>query len=734
MSTPTSSSYLTRRILAPAPSFVLLVYLQPVDSTTSQQLIHDRLAISIPVDATVAQLHSLIEQRYQQLISDDAEVDSEEDGATHHIVVKRVCKVTEFAYVVWRRETVGEVFCNDEAVQADVNTLQRSDTKQNKEEREETKEVEEEKQQQDGIAEMQYSSAMDDSRTSLTSPIRSSSARSTSLITQSSQSTPKQHPSRPTQPIQPHASPPRNRPGSSERHKQPQSDATAESESEERKERAAPVEMKGGKRVGQQLVQQRRTAKRTESTSEQADHQQPELADPSGDEQKEAVESAVVAVPVELPAAVNVDDGMTDGTSEESQRRDSANKTAEKEKVTKVKREWKRRGSHAAVAVAVEDEEVKMKETAARAAPENSPATAMQAARSSTSAVPSSARSETEKRGRKRKSTVDKSSTTAVSSSPPASPPSAPASPPAPRSASHSVSLSAPSPSFSQLVSGPTSCRCVLCGISGGVLKLTQRSTKTSVEWCHQMCATWCDGTSFNWKDHKVHGITSAISKAKRKKLRCTLCQQPDGTTAPVQCVEDDCPEAFHITCGVAVGYQTFEAEPDEQAQRRGIQEEFVAACPNHKNVKYDDKNDDGCSICTYTRPSQPEMSGKLTCRECGVSVHRTCYYNLPSDSGTGGGGGEDGSADGRVDWQRWTCMCCEYTQKDIYYFVKPHDKRESEEEERRAAIVEKTIRQTGKKGERAARGAGSESRAGAKTGGERGRGRGWEGGGGGRG
>ena len=294
--------------------------------------------------------------------------------------------------------------------------------------------------------------------------------------------------------------------------------------------------------------------------------------------------------------------------------------------------------------------------------------------RSNTQCVPSapvagspmaSEPAQTRKRGRKRKNAEP--TTPALSASSTASPSPAPSLPSSSSSSASpttsSLSLSALPPASPLAIAGP-SVRCVLCGQSGGVLKLSDRSSRDEPEWCHQMCGTWCDGTYFEWKDHRVHDVSKALQLAKRKRLQCRLCQQPSGSTAPVQCMKAKCAEAFHITCGVAHGYQTFEVEPDEKARRAGIQEEFAAACPRHTDRMYDERNDDECCICLYTRPSQPEMSGRLTCMQCGVRVHRTCYYNLPSDSV---GGSEDG---GLIDWRHWTCMCCEYQRSGIYYFV----------------------------------------------------------------
>ena len=666
MSFPTPG-YLTRRASA-SSSLVLLVFLQSVATDPSHQLSHDRLAIAVPVDATVAQLQSLIEQRYQQLLSED-----EEDGeSTHRIVVRRVYKVAEFAYVVSRHEVVGEVFANEEQLQADVSI--RTDTEKQRQHREEESKESEETQWDDDKAERPH--PVDDGHDSLTTPTLP--LRSTSLTAHQRPTTPTRHSSRPSQHSQSRVSPALDRSTltSQQRHSQ-----SAMEEKDKSKHGAALEEVEGSKKVNRQLVQLLNAPKSTaHSHARDIDaqavfdvtEQKEGSSEARGEEEKEEKEDVAEGITQRLrrsndprvdeteDAMIEADEGSAlsggrvDGTEETKEQGGNVNTAAQAELVDYAKR------------VGGTDERHVIDNTFARSVRSARPS-ASTAADSLTTSAPA----EKKKRGRKRKNVEAAAPTTSTTPHPPAPASSSSCSASSSTSSSASstttsVSLSALPPECA-LPAGPSDILCVLCGQGGGVLKQTIRSKKAAPEWCHQMCATWCDGTYFSWKNHRVYNINVALDRTKRKHLQCRLCQQPVGTTAPVQCVDDDCDEAFHITCGVAHHYQTFEAEPDEEAKRRGMQEEFVAACPRHNNPKYDEKNDDGCCICLYTRPSQPEMSAKLTCVKCGVCVHRTCYYNLPSDSVSGE---VSAAVSGQIDWQRWTCMCCEYKQKGVYYWV----------------------------------------------------------------
>ena len=654
--------YLTRRVSA-APSLVLLVFLHCTDANQPQQLVHDRLAIAVPLDANVAQLHSLIEQRYQQLLSDE---DDEDGRDVHRIVVRRVYKVAEFAYVVSRHEIVGEVFANEEQVQADV-SFRPSRDKQRTEKREEARE-EEEKQQSNDEA---LPASKNGSYASLSST--SQPPRTTSLISLPLHTPPPSYSDRPAHRTQPRTSPTRNQSTSTVQQRHSHDDGN---EHHERKEWTAVEEVEGGKKLDKQLAQHFNTVKAAAQPRSQPPDQQRAQVELAEQEQAEDESGTIVGeAKGETDHAAHLAAEQADGSStallvvaddstldEEPQlstpRKRKAKKAQAKEGIART-----------AVQPKVDDDEKQERKEAKEEKEEETSndtvATPVQPARPSASVVAATpappAPAEKKKRGRKRK-IADLAVAAPALPAPVASSSSSAAS-----SAATSLSLSAISPTSPLSIAGPSHTRCILCGQGGGILKLTSRSTKATPEWCHQMCATWCDGTHFDWKDHRVYGITTALARAKRKKLQCRLCRQPIGTTAPVQCVEDECDEAFHVTCGVTHGYQTFEAEPDEEAQARGMQEEFVAACPRHNNPKYDEKNDDDCCSCLYTRPSQPEMSGRLTCIECGVRVHRTCYYNLPSDSVDGE---QSDAKDGRIDWRRWTCMCCEYQRSGIYYFV----------------------------------------------------------------
>ena len=655
MSSPTPG-YLTRRASAP-PSLVLLVFLRCADLNQSQQLSHDRLAIAVPLDATVSQLQSLIEQRYQQLVTDD---DDEDGGHTHRLVVRRVYKVAEFAYVVSRNEAVGEVFSNEEPVQADVSIRPHNSEKQ-----EEAKEQEERQQDGDDI---QHSHLTDGNHVPPSTPTPPDYAGSLSTPVQ--HATPTSHSKRATQHPQPRTLHTRNRSSGTLQQRHSRSEAK---ERNEREGGMAVEEVEGAKKLDRQLVQRFNTITpsvqppaRTDIQSELPKEEQPESV---GEQrmQEQTADAAEMAKDIAGQRRGGSSSGGTEAMDDVDDRplQSKGRKTATHRTVLGGEEKRSRDDG------AAEGE----KQLTTEKAGDDSLTTPVQPVRSSTSIVADSGTASTpldkKKPGRKRKRADAAPAAPAASSTAIASLPTAIVSTLSSSSAALSAATSAPPSAASQgappLVVGPSATRCVLCGQGGGVFKLTHRSRTDAPEWCHQMCATWCDGTIFSWKDHRVYGIKEALNRARRKQLQCRLCQHPVGKTAPVQCVDDDCDEAFHITCGVAHQYQTFEAEPDAEAQARGMQEEFVAACPCHNNPKYDEKNDDDCCICLYTRPNQPEMSTRLTCMECGVRVHRTCYYNLPSDSVRGA---ESEAADGRIDWQRWTCMCCEYRRSGIYYFV----------------------------------------------------------------
>ena len=675
---------------------MLLVFLQCIDAKQPQPLSHDRLAIAVPVDATVAHLHSLIQQRYQQLIADE----DEDSSGTHRIAVRRVYKVAEFAYVVSRHESVGEVFANEEPVQADVSIrLGRDELVEAA--REEVKDNEETEQ----IEPTQRLHAMDgSSHTSLrppTLPLRSASPlKPTPSTPPIHKTTPTTHSQRTTQLSHTRLTPTSDRSVSTSHQRQSHGE---EEERDDNTERTEMDEVEGGKKLDKQLVQRFNTFHPTPQRPARADTQS--VADIA--EQKESFDEERAEADMDKQAEVTKEVAVSRGNSSTARLAEAKDTAADSGVVSRPKRRRGKRAKETSEKTrqdgslghdSIEDDEMRDEDSADRTG-SNALATPVQSARPLTSVATDNSKSSSsavsKKSGRppqplRSAAAVADATLVAITSPPPSSPSSAPSSsdPAAVTSSVTSVSLSAVSPSSPLLVAGPSNVKCILCGQGGGVLKLTRASKGTAAGWCHQMCATWCDGTAFSWKDHRVYGVTKALTRAKQGKLQCKICRQPVGTTAPVLCVEDSCDQAFHITCGVAHQYQTFEAEPDEEAQARGMQEEFVAACPQHNNPRYDEKNDDDCCICLYTRPSQPEMSARLTCVECGVRVHRTCYYNLPSDSVNG----EDSEAeDGQIDWQHWTCMCCEFQRSGKYYFV-------SEDNQQQPSRVKQTANGTQKR------------------------------------
>ena len=203
---------------------------------------------------------------------------------------------------------------------------------------------------------------------------------------------------------------------------------------------------------------------------------------------------------------------------------------------------------------------------------------------------------------------------------------------------------------------------CALCGQGGGALKRTREGA-----WCHLVCARWTSGSEFNARTQLVHGVPRALKKAAKR--TCGLCKRPRGTSAPLQCGEEQCPTNFHLTCAQQQGLQTAHVDFLDSGSS-----ELVAYCKAHLKNELRDWVDDGCAICQFMRPDEPERSPKLSCLTCGLAVHASCYYGEESDAEEQPAAHEKAhkkrrKGDAGFDWEHWMCMRCEFVQSGLYRF-----------------------------------------------------------------
>ncbi|XP_048585071.1 lysine-specific demethylase 4C isoform X2 [Nematostella vectensis] len=167
-----------------------------------------------------------------------------------------------------------------------------------------------------------------------------------------------------------------------------------------------------------------------------------------------------------------------------------------------------------------------------------------------------------------------------------------------------------------------TSTSCCLCTVRGGALKRTQEG-----EWVHIACAITLPEVEFTDIGNRS-GITTEKIPPARRKLRCSICNEPPASvtrSACVQCCAGKCATSFHVTCCLLTSKPL---EPSDWPQP------ISTYCDRHRRDKYKAAERDFSEIGVGERVIGKHKNGRYY-RGTVLSMTSEEYYVVSFDDGT---------------------------------------------------------------------------------------------------